>query len=284
MDFGERLAERVRAMGTCGAVGLDPFLDRVPGVVFGASREENAERVLRFCLDVVEVTAPLLPAIKPQAAFFEVLGAPGVAALERVVTAARDAGMLVVLDVKRGDIGSTAEAYARATLDDDGPTRADAVTLSPYLGPESLQPFQRRVGAGKGMFLLVRTSNADAGAWQEETGIAGRVADWIASAGGSDGWSPIGAVVGATLPAAEVAALRARMPRTWFLVPGFGAQGAGVEQVRPHFGAGGLGALIPSSRAVLFPSGGGFDRDPKTAIAVRAAELAAATRVAVRAG
>ena len=117
MRFGERLAERVRTMGTCGVVGLDPFLDRVPGIVPGASRAETAEVVRRFCLDVIEVTAPLLPAIKPQAAFFEVLGAAGAAVLEDVVSAARDAGMIVLLDVKRGDIGSTAEAYARAQDD-----------------------------------------------------------------------------------------------------------------------------------------------------------------------
>src|SRR5690606_20770824 len=111
-----------------------------------------------FCRGVIEVTADLVPACKPQVAFFEALGAPGVAALEEVVAAARAAGMLVILDAKRNDIGSTAEAYAQATLDDDGPMGADAVTLSPYLGPESLEPFARRVDQGKGMFVLVRTS------------------------------------------------------------------------------------------------------------------------------
>lgn len=279
MRFGERLAQRVEQMGTCGVVGLDPFLDRVPGVVPGASRAETADVVRRFCLDVIEVTASILPAIKPQAAFFEVLGAAGAAALEDVVAAARDAGMLVLLDVKRGDIGSTAEAYAQATLDDDGPIGADAVTLSPYLGPESLRPFESRVPAGKGMFVLVRTSNPGAGAWQAETGIADRVADWIASTAGADDLGPIGAVVGATVAAEEVAALRARMPSAWFLVPGFGAQGAGRDEIRPHFRADGLGALVPSSRAVLFPPGGAPDPDPKAGIARRATELAASTRI-----
>ncbi|MCB9699612.1 MAG: orotidine-5'-phosphate decarboxylase [Alphaproteobacteria bacterium] len=279
MRFGERLAERVRAMGTCGVVGLDPFLDRVPGVVPGASRAETADVVRRFCLDVIEVTAPLLPAIKPQAAFFEVLGSAGAAALEDVVAAARDAGMLVLLDVKRGDIGSTAEAYAVATLDDDGPIGADAVTVSPYLGPESLRPFERRVPAGKGMFVLVRTSNPGAGAWQADTGVAREVADWIASTAGDDELGPIGAVVGATVPAAEVAALRQRMPRAWFLVPGFGAQGAGPDEIRPHVRADGLGALVPSSRAVLFPPSGARDADPRSAIAARAAQLAADTAI-----
>ncbi|MCA9490694.1 MAG: orotidine-5'-phosphate decarboxylase, partial [Myxococcales bacterium] len=238
-----------------------------------ASLGDGADAALAFGKGVVDAVAGVVPAIKPQVAFFERLGWQGVRALEEVVAYAQERGLVVVLDAKRGDIGSTAKAYAEATA------TSDAVTLSPYLGPESLRPFERRAASGKGMFVLVRTSNPGAGGWQADTGVADRVADWIASTSGDDELGPIGAVVGATLAAPEVASLRARMPRAWFLVPGFGAQGAGPEEIRPHFRRDGLGALIPSSRAVLFPPPGSTDADPKTAIGLRAAQLAAATAI-----
>lgn len=245
----------MRGRGNAACVGLDPHLDRVPGLDPGSPRHVQAEVVRAFCLTVLEAVAPLVPAVKPQVAFFEALGSPGVAVLEEVVRAAREAGLVVVADAKRGDIGSTAEAYARALLDDDGPLGADAVTVSPYLGPESLAPFAARTRAGKGMFVLVRTSNPDAGAWQSETGLAARVADWIAAASSGPGLGPVGAVVAANLPRAEVEGWRERLPHSWFLVPGIGAQGAVAADVRAHRRPDGLGALAASSREVLFARG-----------------------------
>lgn len=275
--FADRLEARVREVGTAACVGLDPFLDRVPGLRLDAGPDAIAAVVRAFCLDVVREVAPLVAAIKPQSALFEQLGAPGLAALADVTRAGRDAGLVVILDGKRGDIGSTAEAYARAQLDDDGPIGADAATVSPYLGPESLAPYLARSEAGKGMFVLVRTSNPGAAAWQVDTGIAAAVADWVR---GCDGLGAVGAVVGATLPAEEVAALRLRMPNAWFLVPGFGAQGAGPDDVRPHRRADGLGALVTSSREVLF-GGGAPPRagDPRSSVAGRAAAFADAVRI-----
>lgn len=269
--FVDRLEARVRALGTASCVGLDPFLDKVPGIPRGADADAIAARVTAFCLDVVAEVAPLVAAIKPQSALFEQLGAPGLAALAAVTRAGREAGLVVIVDGKRGDIGSTAEAYALAQLDDDGPIGADAATVSPYLGPESLAPYLARREAGKGMFVLVRTSNPGAAAWQVDTGIADAVADWVHA-------HQVGAVVGATLPAGEVARLRLRMPSAWFLVPGFGAQGAGPEDVRPHARADGLGALVTSSREVLFGRGG----DPRSSVAERAASFAEAVRIRVR--
>src|SRR5262249_11539227 len=150
------------------------------------------------------------------------------------------------------------EAYAQAILDDGGPYGADAVTLSPFLGGESLQPFLDRCDrAGKGIFVLVRTSNPGAGAWQES--LAPQVARWVEAQSsarrGACGLGPVGAVVGATVRD-EVARWRAAMPHAWLLAPGYGAQGAGVEDVRSHFLPGGSGALVTSARAVLFPASG----------------------------
>ncbi len=276
VPFGERLAARVRERGSCACVGIDPHLDRVPGLDPSAPLAIQAEVVRAFCLTVLDAVAPLAPAVKPQVAFFEALGSAGIAVLEEVVRTARDAGVVVIADAKRGDIGTTADAYARALLDDDGPLGADAATVSPYLGPESLAPFAGRFPHGKGVFVLVRTSNPGAGAWQQETGMASRVAEWIASASPGPGLGPAGAVVAATLPRAEVEEWRRLLPHAWFLVPGIGAQGATAADVRPHRRPDGLGALAASSREVLFAPG---ERDlaaVRKGVAERAARLCAA--------
>jgi orotidine-5'-phosphate decarboxylase len=241
------------------------------------SAAEVAECVRVYALTVVDAVAELVPVVKPQSALFERWGAPGWTALAEVVRAAHERGLLVLLDGKRGDIGSTAEAYAAAQLDDGGPLGADAATVSPYLGPESLQPWLRRVDQGKGLFVLVRTSNPGAAGWQLETGLAELVADWVTEQCPGTELGPVGAVVGATLPAEEVARWRARMPRSWFLVPGFGAQGAGPNEVRPHFLPDGTGALVTSSREVGFPPAG-TDRDPRSAVAARARAFVDAVR------
>lgn len=251
--FAERLAARVAAVGSATCVGLDPHLDRIPGIEADDGPGVRAGAVRRYCLGVIEAVSDVVAAVKPQSAFFEALGAPGVAVLQEVVAEARRRGLFVVLDAKRGDIGSTAEAYARATLDDDGPMGADAVTLSPYLGPESLEPFVRRMDAGKGVFVLVRTSNPGAGPWQRDLGLAEAVAAWVAAHPHG-----AGAVIGATLPADEARHWRQRLPDSWLLVPGFGAQGAGPGQLGPFFGASGR-ALINASRSVLFGASGPGD-------------------------
>jgi orotidine-5'-phosphate decarboxylase len=150
--------------------------------------------------------------------------------------------------------------------------------VSPSLFPESLEPFVRRTTGGKGLFVLVRTSNPGAGPWQQETGIAERVAAWVAAASPGPGLGPVGAVVAATLPAAEIEGWRARMPHAWFLVPGVGAQGATPDSVRAHLRPDGLGALVASSREVLFAPG---ERDLATVragVANRASRLLSSVR------
>ncbi len=255
--FDQQLDAAVRKFDAPVCVGLDPHWKWVC-----AEAPDPVEAVRSFSLRAVEGLIGRVPTIKPQVAFYEALGSRGVAVLEEVVETASDAGLLVILDAKRGDIGSTAEAYAQATLDSDGPTGAHAVTLSPYLGPESMAPFVHRAKVGKGVFVLVRTSNPDSGPWQADTGIAERVAAWITETNQQMvgvGRGPIGAVVGAT-HRTEASFWRERLPNAWILAPGFGAQGAGVDDIRPLFQSDGGGALIVSARGVLYgPSGIDFD-------------------------
>jgi len=268
--FSDRLAEAVVRTGTGCCIGLDPHLDRLPDPLFqteGSPVQDEAYRVRAakaseaFCVGVLEVLEGRAPSVKPQVAFFEALGAPGWAALERVMRRAREMGFLTVLDAKRGDIGSTAHAYAKATLSASGPLKADSVTLSPYLGEESLLPFLSYCEQGKGVFVLVRTSNPGAEAWQcaGSPSLAEQIADWMQQVNqrytGSTGLGPVGAVIGATL-GDELPKWRERLSHSWLLVPGYGAQGAGGADVTQVYRADGLGALTVSARGVLFgPSG-----------------------------
>ena len=285
MHFGDRLSARARQVGTATCVGLDPHLNHLPAHLLAGAADLEAQAAAAgiFCRGVIEVVADRVAAVKPQVAFFEALGHHGVRELEICVRAAKAAGLIVVLDAKRGDIGSTAEAYARACLDDDGPMGADAVTLSPYLGAESMAPFLKRVEAGKGIFVLVRTSNPGSGVWQTGEGaMAPKVAAWIATENARRAapgqFGPVGAVIAAKLPG-EAAGWREAMPQSWFLVPGFGAQGATAGDVRGHF-RDGLGALITSSRGVLFPTRGADGPDWQARVAERASQFAEDVRAA----
>jgi orotidine-5'-phosphate decarboxylase len=201
-----------------------------------------------------------VPVVKPQSAFFEELGPPGVAALVEVIRYAQDRGLLVILDAKRNDIGSTAEAYARGMLGRDSAWGADALTVSPYLGEDSLAPFvdvARERGAG--LFVLVKTSNPGGGLLQDRVAegrtIYRRVAELVerlsAETVGESGYGLAGAVCGATYPE-QLAELRAAMPHTWFLVPGYGSQGGAAADVAPAFDARGLGAVVNNSRGLIF--------------------------------
>lgn len=266
MHFADRLAAAVERCGNPVMLGIDPHLELLPEPFAlarnpAAPRAERASVVADFCCELLELAAGRVPIVKPQSAFFEQLGADGVAAFERVVDRARELGMLVCGDVKRGDIASTAAAYARAHLAPEGVDaagRCDAITLSPYLGPDSLEPFIEAADAADGgLFVLVRTSNPGGTAWQTPgaPSIAERVAsqltDWGASRLGESGLSNLGAVVGAT-HREELAVWRERLPHAWLLLPGFGAQGATAEDVAGAFRPDGLGALIASSRGIAF--------------------------------
>lgn len=266
--FGERLAEACERVKAPVVVGLDPHLGRLPrplrrtyeGLTGPDHRVAAARAVRLFNSVVIEAIQGLVPAIKPQLAFYEALGAPGWAALEETCIRARQAGLLVIADGKRGDISSTARAYAQAILAPDGPLAADALTVNPWMGLDTIDPYLPLVREhGRGLFLLVRTTNPGSGelqlhgepraAWRVAEGIRERNATLCAELGGSLG--PLGAVVGALSPE-DAGSLRAAMPRSWFLVPGVGAQGGSMADAVAGARGDGLGAAVTSSRAVIF--------------------------------
>jgi len=260
-EFHARLQARVDTGGAPVCVGLDPHRARIGGGALDADPAVRAQAVEDFAMDALAAMAPSAAVVKPQVAFFEALGPLGAGVLHRTVVRARELGLIVLLDAKRGDIGSTAEAYAEAIFDHP-PGDADAVTLSPYLGPESLAPFVAR--EGRGCFVLVRTSNPGAAPWQAATGAAEAVAAWIATQPRS-----VGAVVGATLPAEECRHWRERLPGRWILAPGFGAQGADAEVLAEL----GPQVLATASRSVLFGTSPEAPGERRSAIARRAAQF-----------
>jgi orotidine-5'-phosphate decarboxylase len=284
--FANRLADAVERKRSQLVVGLDPRLDLLPVELRGEAvlgRAEAANAYARFCCGIVDAVAPHVVAVKPQLAFFEELGGDGVAALERVCGYARAAGLLVIADGKRGDIGSTARAYATAYLEprDEEPALADALTVNPYLGEDSLEPFLQACRLhGAGLFCLVRTSNAGAADVQELALSDGRrvwqhvaelVGEWGAELTGERGLSSVGAVVGATAPRA-VAEARRLLPRAVLLLPGVGAQGAGPADVARAFTSGPASALVTASRSVIFAYRGGSP-DWRAAAGAEAARL-----------
>ena len=284
--FADRLAEAVERKRSQLVVGLDPRLDLLPVELRGESvlgRAEAANAFVRFCCGIVDAVGPYVVAVKPQVAFFEALGADGIGALERVCGYARAAGLLVVADGKRGDIGSTARAYAAAFLEprEDEPPLADALTVNAYLGGDSVEPYLQACRLhGAGIFCLVRTSNAGATDVQELTLSDGRrvwqqvaelVAGWGADLVGERGLSSVGAVVGATAPRV-VAEARKLLPRSVLLLPGVGAQGAGPGDVARAFTSGPASALVTVSRSVIFAYRGGTE-DWRSAAGAEAARL-----------
>lgn len=269
MHFADALIARVRELGHPLCIGLDPHLELIPpafrrGDMRPAS-PETAVCVEELCTAFVERVAGHAAVIKPQIAFFEQLGSRGIAVLERVVALARGHEMLVLLDAKRGDIGSTAEGYAGAYLDPDAACQVDAITLSPYLGRDSLEPFvERALAFGRGLFVLAKTSNPGSGDLQDlelkdglvHEAVTRRLAELGARlVGPATGWSSLGLVVGATYPE-QAQHLRDLAPRSLFLIPGYGRQGGSAADAVRSFVAGprGLeGGVVSSSRGLLFP-------------------------------
>jgi orotidine-5'-phosphate decarboxylase len=275
--FADRLAAAIRAKGNAVCVGLDPRWESLPAELRrrhgGDTLASVAAAFEEFCNRVLDVTAPLVPVVKPQSAFFEACGPEGMAAMQRLLRKARDLGLLTILDGKRNDIASTATAYADAAFAGTRQSgrvypvwEADALTVNPYLGRDAVEPFlesARRASAG--VFVLVRTSNPGAGQFQDllvsSNGAPPRplyqhvgeaVASWARENLGTCGLGDVGAVVGATYPA-ELALLRKLLPEVIFLVPGFGAQGGTAAAVAAAFRPDGLGAVVNSSRGILFP-------------------------------
>lgn len=267
VNFADRLAQAVKEKGTPLVVGIDPALPELPAELlaeakrrYGGGARGRAAAVSEFSLRIIAAVADLVPAVKPQAAYFEQLGGPGWSALAKVIAVAKRRGLIVILDAKRGDIGSTAVAYAAACLGREG-LDADAVTVNPLFGLDGLAPFLEYAAAGKGLFALVRTSNPGGREVQDfgaaETGrrfsehLAALVDRWGRPYRGSGGYSSLGAVVAGTEPG-EAERLRELMPATPFLVPGYGAQGGGAAEARPCFDARGQGAVVNSARGIIF--------------------------------
>ena len=266
--------QAVQAKDSRVLVGIDPRLDRIPKRIreanlsrFGETLEGAAAALLEFGKRVIDAVEPHVPAVKPQVAFFEQFGWSGYRAFVETAAYASAKGLVVIGDVKRGDIGSTAEAYAAGLL---GRTQIgeatvaavelDGITVNPYLGVDGVKPFAEVAEReGKGLFVLVKTSNPSSADFQDlctdgrltHEVVADRVVEWGRSCLGECGYSSMGAVVGATHPDA-LRALRDRMPQTPFLVPGYGAQGGGPAEVAPAFDSQGLGAIVNSSRGIIF--------------------------------
>lgn len=276
MHFADRLNEAIQKKNSVVCVGLDPRLDRLPAFILNEAFKEHGENFtgvanafVTFCKGIIDSVHELAPAVKPQSAFFEQYGFQGVWAYEEICKYAREKGLIVIADAKRNDIGSTAKAYATAFLgksevmgESHSALEADAVTVTPYLGWDGVEPFMEACAENeKGIFVLVRTSNDSAGDLQdritqgEEMPVHELMGHFVEAWGSEDlgesGYSFVGAVVGATYPG-EAKKLREIMPKTIFLVPGYGAQGGGAEDVRPCFNEDGLGAIVNSSRGIIF--------------------------------
>ena len=278
MHFADRVCAAVDAKGSPVVVGLDPRPESLPpGLLsdckakYGDTPQAVGEAFWRFNRGIIDAVRDVVPAVKPQLAFYERYGMAGLMAYSRTAAQAREAGLLVIADGKRNDIGSTAGAYAEAFLGESqaygAPVprdfAADALTVNPYLGSDGVQPFiECAARHGRGVFVLVRTSNPSA-ADVQDLEVEGRplfehvgalVESWGEDGRGQNGYSHVGAVVGATWPE-QAARLRALMPHTLFLVPGYGAQGATAADVARCFDGGGRGALVNASRSMSFLRG-----------------------------
>jgi orotidine-5'-phosphate decarboxylase len=297
--FGDRLCALVRAKGNAVCVGLDPRWDALPADLRRRYADGTLEAMGRafeeFCFRVIDIVAPLVPIVKPQSAFFEACGPSGWVALQRILRRARQAGLLTILDAKRNDIASTATAYADAAFAGTvlGERRhavwaADALTINPYLGRDAVEPFLESARhAGAGVFVLVRTSNAGAGQFQDllcegrplYVHVAEAVATWSRAHLGDSGFGDVGAVVGATHPA-ELAAVRKVLPTAPILVPGYGAQGGTAQDTAAAFREDGLGAVVNSSRGIICsfkPENPAWEAEVETATRTTIAALASAT-------
>ncbi len=272
MTFGSRLAHVVEDRGRFCA-GIDPH----PELLDAWGLTDSVNGLEKFAMTAAEVLAGTVAVVKPQSAFFERHGSRGIAVLEKVVEACRERGCLVLLDVKRGDIGSTAQAYADAYLDRNSPLYVDAVTVSPYLGIGSVDPLiDTALANDAGVFVLALTSNPEGpqvqhAVTEDGRSVGGLVLDAVATRNaGVDGLGSIGAVVGATIelpPDVFAANLDVNGP---LLVPGIGAQGGTVDDVRRVFGAAARNVLPSSSREIL---GAGPEKSALHDAALRAVEV-----------
>ncbi|MBQ8970823.1 MAG: orotidine-5'-phosphate decarboxylase [Lachnospiraceae bacterium] len=271
----DRLIEEIQRKEAPIVVGLDPNLKFIPKYIqkkayeeYGETLKGAAEAVWQFNKAIVDAVSDLIPAVKPQIAMYEQFGIPGLIAFEKTVSYCREKGLIVIGDIKRGDIGSTSECYARGHL---GKTKGgeglfsafdeDFATVNPYLGSDGVLPFTEICKQEKkGIFVLVKTSNPSSGEFQDRVIegenrplyeiVADKVREWGEETVGKHGYSLVGAVVGATYPE-EGRRLRELLPKSYILVPGYGAQGGRGKDLKHFFQKDGLGAIVNSSRGII---------------------------------
>lgn len=264
MNFADHLASKVREKKSCLLLGLDPHMDKMPKYFHrqAVTILENgdafssvwARMYTEFCLRMIMACHQYIVGIKIQMAYFEVLGSHGMLAVEHLISVAKEKDLIVVIDGKRNDIGSTCQAYAQAYLGDNS-LSADALTVTPFMGSDGILPFVEACKThDKGIFVQLRNSNPSSEELQPllEGILTEKMHEWGQSTIGKSGWSSVGAVVGAT-QGEKLHYFRKKLPHTWFLAPGVGAQGGSMEEVL-SVAQDGLGVLIPVSRAVLYAS------------------------------
>ncbi|NLG93205.1 MAG: orotidine-5'-phosphate decarboxylase [Clostridiales bacterium] len=270
----DRLIEGILKCKNPTVAGLDPKLDYIPAFIkekafarYGETLEGAAAAILEFNRGLIDALCGIVPAVKPQCAYYELYGWQGVKTLHDTITYAKEKGMFVITDGKRNDIGTTMQAYAQAHLGSVAvgsqtpePFGGDALTVNPYLGSDGVTPLLDVCKAqDKGIFILVKTSNPSSGELQDQVfgsgetlykTVGGLCEKWGEALPGKYGYSGVGAVVGATYPE-QLRELRHSLPHTFFLVPGYGAQGGGAKDVAPAFDPNGLGAVINASRSIM---------------------------------
>jgi len=268
----EKLVSRIKKLNAPIVVGLDPTLNFVPKFLLdkainekGETLEAAADAIFEFNKKIVDAVYDLIPAVKPQIAMYEQFGIPGLMAYKKTLDYCHEKGLLVIGDAKRGDIGSTSTAYAIGHLGkvkigstEIAPIDADFLTINPYMGSDSVVPFVEECKKNdKGLFILVKTSNPSSGEFQDQKvgekavyELVGKKVDEWGLDTVKEGYSDVGAVVGATYPEMGKV-LREIMPKAYILVPGYGAQGGTAAELKPFFNKDGLGAIVNSSRGII---------------------------------
>lgn len=266
----DKLINKIKEMDNPTVMGLDPRYDMIPACItskYEKTIDGACDAILEFNKALIDATYDIIPAVKPQIAFYEMFGTKGIETFKKTCEYAKQKGMLIIADIKRGDIGSTAAGYSNAYLGktplcekEEKVFDVEFVTVNPYLGIDGVKPFIEDCKKyGKGIFILVKTSNPSSGELQDlklENGktvyeeVANLVNDWGKDLIGENGYSQISAVVGATYPA-QLQELRKIMPHTFFLIPGYGAQGGKAEDIALGFDNNGIGGIINASRSLM---------------------------------
>ncbi len=257
----DRLVDKIKEFNNPIVMGLDPRLEMIPEFIKGKNNNDVYASIMDFNKGLIDSVCDIVPAVKPQIAFYEMFGIEGMRAFKDTCSYAKEKGMIVIADIKRGDIGSTAKGYSEAYIGETAKYDIDFVTVNPYLGIDGIKPFiDDCEKLGKGIFILVKTSNKSSGEIQDlklETGetvyerVGSLVETWGVELVGKYGYSSVGAVVGATHPE-QLKNLREKMSHTFFLIPGYGAQGGKAEDIAFGFNKQGIGGIVNASRSLMY--------------------------------